>query len=104
VVRIGIIGHSNLTEAAAELVAGELREILGEQREHLVGVTMPFSESNRDAYMAASEHVLSVVDKVVAVWEGGPSGGHGGTVDVVVAARDRGLEVTIVWPERAARL
>ncbi|MGK3206900.1 hypothetical protein [Amycolatopsis sp. MEPSY49] len=157
-VRIGITGHSNLTAATAELVAGELREILKEQRDDLVGVTclargadqvfarvvlelggtlevvlpaadyrdrkvkpdnaaefdslianasvhtMPFAESNRDAYMAASEHVLSIVDKVVAVWDGGPSGGHGGTADVVDAARERGLGVTVVWPEHAARL
>jgi hypothetical protein len=158
VVRIGITGHSNLTDATAELVAGELREILEGQRDDLVGVTclargadqvfarvvlelggslevvlpaadyrerkvkpdnaaefdsliadasvhtMPFTESNRDAYMAASEHVLSIVDRMVAVWDGGPSGGHGGTADVVEAARDRGLDVTVIWPERAARL
>ncbi len=38
-VRIGITGHSNLTADAAELVAGELRELLEEQRDDLVGVT-----------------------------------------------------------------
>ncbi len=157
-VRIGITGHSNLTDATAQLVASGLREILEEQRDDLVGVTclargadqvfarvvlelggtlevvlpaadyrerkvkpdnaaefddliaeasvhtMPFAESNRDAYMAASEHVLSIVDKMVAVWDGGPSGGHGGTADVVEAARERGLDVTVVWPEHAARL
>jgi hypothetical protein len=32
---------------------------------------------------------------MVSVWDGGPSGGHGGTADVE-AARDRGLDVTIV--------
>jgi hypothetical protein len=65
--------------------------------------TMPFPRSDRDAYMAASEHVLSTVDAIVAVWDGGPSGGHGGTADVVVAARERGLSVTVVWPDGAAR-
>ncbi|MFB9690318.1 hypothetical protein [Amycolatopsis plumensis] len=157
-VRIGITGHSNLTDATAELVAGELREILKEQRDGLVGVTclargadqvfarvvlelggtlevvlpaadyrerkvkpnnaaefdslvanasvhtLPFTESDRDAYMAASEHVLSIVDRMIAVWDGGPSGGHGGTADVVEAARDRGLDVAVVWPEDAARI
>lgn len=157
-VRIGITGHSNLTDSTAELVAEELRTILADQPGPLVGVTclargadqvfarvvldlggvlevvlpakdyrerkvkpdnaadfdsliavasvhtMPFAESNRDAYMAASEHVLSIVDKMVAVWDGGPSGGYGGTADVVDAARDRGLDVTVVWPEHAARI
>lgn len=64
---------------------------------------MPFAESNREAYMAASEHVLSTVDAMVAVWDGKPADGRGGTGDVVEAARERGIPVTVVWPEGAAR-
>lgn len=64
---------------------------------------MPFAESHRQAYMAASEHVLSTVDNLIAVWDGGPSGGHGGTADVVAQARQRGLPVTIIWPDQATR-
>jgi hypothetical protein len=51
--------------------------------------TMPFPASNREANMAAGEHVLGEVDAIVAVWDGGPSGGHGGTADVVAAAHAR---------------
>nr|WP_042178962.1 hypothetical protein [Kibdelosporangium sp. MJ126-NF4]CEL13546.1 hypothetical protein [Kibdelosporangium sp. MJ126-NF4]CTQ99232.1 hypothetical protein [Kibdelosporangium sp. MJ126-NF4] len=65
--------------------------------------TMPFAESNRDAYMAASEHVLSTVDTMIAIWDGGPSGGHGGTADVVNAAQQRDIPVTVLWPEGAKR-
>lgn len=65
--------------------------------------TMPFPHSDRAAYMAASEHVLSTVDAMVAAWDGGPSGGHGGTADVVAAARERGLPVTVLWPDGSAR-
>jgi hypothetical protein len=64
---------------------------------------MPYSHSNREAYMAASEHVLSTVAAMIAVWDGGPSGGHGGTADVVAAARGQGIPVTVVWPDGAAR-
>ncbi|MEU5259576.1 hypothetical protein [Amycolatopsis sp. NPDC021455] len=155
-VRIGITGHANLTDATAGLVAGELRRLLAGHA-GLVGVTclargadqvfartvlelggtlevvlpaadyrdrevepdnaaefdgllaeaavhtMPFAESGGAAYLAAGEHLLSIVDKLVAVWDGGPSGGLGGTADVVEAARKRGMDVTVVWPERAAR-
>jgi hypothetical protein len=66
--------------------------------------TLPFQESNRDAYMAASEKVLGSIDALVAVWDGGPSGGYGGTADVVQAARRRGLSVTVVWPDGAYRI
>lgn len=80
--------------------AGDFDTLL-EQATHVH--TMPFPRSDRDAYMAASEHVLSTVDVMVAVWDGGPSGGRGGTADVVDAARERGLPVTVVWPDGAAR-
>jgi hypothetical protein len=65
--------------------------------------TMPFPESNRDAYLAASEHVLSTVDAMIAVWDGQPSDGRGGTGDVVSVARERGIPVTVVWPAGGRR-
>jgi hypothetical protein len=43
------------------------------------------------------------VEHLVAVWDGEPSDGHGGTGDVVAAARERGLPVTAVWPDGTAR-
>ncbi|SDP57547.1 hypothetical protein SAMN04487905_105285 [Actinopolyspora xinjiangensis] len=64
---------------------------------------MPFSTSGRAAYQAASAHILDTVDWLVAVWDGQPSDGAGGTGDTVAAARERGLPVTVVWPEGAAR-
>lgn len=65
--------------------------------------TMPFTESGQDAYMAASEFVLSTVESMVAVWDSGPPDGHGGTADVVDAARERGIPVAVVWPDGAER-
>jgi hypothetical protein len=65
--------------------------------------TMPFPRSGAAAYMAASEHMLARVDSLIAVWDGRPSSGYGGTADVVHAARHRGLPVTVVWPQGAAR-
>lgn len=65
--------------------------------------TMPFAVAGRDAYMAASEHVLSTVDELVAVWDGAPASGRGGTSDVVEAAHARGMKVTVVWPDGCAR-
>jgi hypothetical protein len=79
--------------------AAEFDRLIAKATVHI----MPFAESSRDAYMAASEHVLSTVDSMIAVWDGGPSGGHGGTADVVEAARNQGLDVTVVWPNGAAR-
>jgi hypothetical protein len=65
--------------------------------------TMPFPTTGPAAYMAASEHMLARVDSLLAVWDGAPSSGYGGTADVVSAARHRGLPVTVLWPEGAER-
>jgi hypothetical protein len=65
--------------------------------------TMPFPRSGPAAYMAASEHMLARIDVLVAVWDGKPSNGYGGTADVVDAARHRDLPVTVLWPAGAAR-
>ncbi len=65
--------------------------------------TMPFEQSNREAYMAASDHILDSVETMVAVWDGAPSGGHGGTADVVDTARKRGMSVDVIWPDGAER-
>jgi len=155
--RIGITGHTNLTQAAVALVTAAVRAELAKQaplfgvtclaqgadrifahvvldlggrldvvlpsadyRERQVPApeveefdalldrastvhTMPFPRSGPAAYMAASEHMLGRVDSLVAVWDGEPSGGYGGTADVVNAARHRGLPVTVLWPAGAAR-
>jgi hypothetical protein len=64
---------------------------------------MPFDTSHRKSYLAASKYLLSEVDELIAVWDGRPSGGLGGTADVVSAARERGLPIKVIWPQGAAR-
>lgn len=64
-------------------------------------VAMPFVEPTDEAYEAAGFHVADVVDLLVAVWNGGPSGGRGGTADVVLRRGER--SATVVWPEGSAR-
>lgn len=65
--------------------------------------TLPYAKSDRDAYMAASEEMLDSVDSLIAIWDGKPSGGYSGTADVVAAACERGVPVTVVWPVGARR-
>jgi hypothetical protein len=65
--------------------------------------TMPSPTSNREAYLAASQHLMATVDELVAVWDGAPPDGAGGTGDVVRTAREQGLAVTVVWPAGATR-
>ena len=60
-------------------------------------------ESDSRAHMDASLRMIALADELVAVWDGKPARGYGGTADGVDAARERGLPVTIVWPDGAQR-
>ncbi len=64
---------------------------------------LPFKESTSDSHMAASELMLELIDELFAVWDGLPARGHGGTADVVSAARRRRVPVTLIWPDNASR-
>jgi hypothetical protein len=65
--------------------------------------TMPFENSGRDAYLAASEDMLSRCDLLLAVWDGFPSQVVGDTAHVVSAARLRRIPIRILWPAGAGR-
>ncbi|WP_372470346.1 hypothetical protein [Nonomuraea aurantiaca] len=64
---------------------------------------MDFDHANRGAYEAANEAMLGSVDEIVAVWDGQPGTGAGGTAEVVAEAKRRGVKVVVIWPEGAAR-
>lgn len=64
---------------------------------------LPFKHSNRRAFMTASEELLRRCDRLVAVWDGNPSRTLGDTADVVRAAGERDMPVTVLWPAGAER-
>jgi hypothetical protein len=66
-------------------------------------IALDHIQSNSEAHMAASLRMLDEADHLIAVWDGQPARGYGGTGDVVNAARERGLPVTVVWPHGASR-
>ncbi|GAA0663641.1 hypothetical protein GCM10010193_13830 [Kitasatospora atroaurantiaca] len=66
-------------------------------------VVMPCPEADQDAYAAANAELLRRADRLVAVWDGLPGNGRGGTADMVATARAAGLPVEVVWPDGAAR-
>ena len=64
---------------------------------------LAFIESDDVAYLAGGRRMLMVVDRLIAVWDGLPARGVGGTAEVVADARRRGLPVDVVWPAGARR-
>ena len=66
-------------------------------------VTLDHVVSDAGAHMDASLRMLADADELLAVWDGRPARGYGGTADVVHAAREKGIPVTVVWPAGAVR-
>jgi hypothetical protein len=66
-------------------------------------IRLDHTESDSQAHLDASLHMIEQADELVAVWDGKPARGHGGTADVVDAARERGVPVAVIWPDGAQR-
>lgn len=67
-------------------------------------VPMPFDEPSEDAYLAAGLYIADHVDVLIAVWDGQPAGGRGGTADIVHHwEQERGQRPIVVWPPGATR-
>lgn len=86
------------TVAGADLLGMRAGAALAVKTEYL-----PFDEPSNAAYAAANAKVLARCDALVAVWDGGPSAGKGGTAETVEFARSQGKRVLVIWPEGAAR-
>lgn len=64
---------------------------------------LDYIDSSEEAHMAGSQAMLDHIDLLLAVWDGQPARGYGGTADVVQAAEDRRIPVMVLWPEGATR-
>ncbi|MCK9923489.1 hypothetical protein MXD61_16710 [Frankia sp. AgPm24] len=53
--------------------------------------------------MDASRLLVDVSDHLIAIWDGQPARGYGGTADVVAYAQRLGRPVQVVWPAGAVR-
>jgi hypothetical protein len=64
---------------------------------------LPFDAAGPDAYAAANTLMLGMIDELVAVWDGKPAAGRGGTGEAVEEATRRGIPVVVIWPEGSVR-
>ncbi|GAA1862468.1 hypothetical protein [Myceligenerans crystallogenes] len=61
---------------------------------------MPFETANREAYDAASRHLVDRCKTLVAVWDGSQDSGTGHAVQY---ARRAGKQTVVIWPDGANR-
>ncbi|WP_211269041.1 hypothetical protein [Saccharothrix syringae] len=64
---------------------------------------LPFDVPDESAYHAAGNYIVEHCDLLVAVWDGQPARGLGGTGDAVAHARMLGREVLVSWPQGVQR-
>jgi len=55
--------------------------------------------TDEDAYLAAGQRVVEISDILLAVWDGKPAKGKGGTADVVALALDLGVPLVHIDPK-----
>ncbi|WP_326695130.1 MULTISPECIES: hypothetical protein [unclassified Streptomyces] len=66
-------------------------------------IRMDFPHSTDDAYYAAGTYIADNCDQLVAVWDGRPARGLGGTGDIVNYALKVGKPVTVIWRDGVER-
>lgn len=64
---------------------------------------LPFPAPSQEAFMAAGIRVVERSSVLLAVWDGRPAVGYGGTADVVAHARSLGRHVHVIWPAGVTR-
>jgi hypothetical protein len=124
----GLVGVSSLADGADQLFAAAVLALGGSlevlvpaerYREELPAHSRPaydrllaravaverlsYTEPTDEAHMAAGRLLVDRSDVLLAIWDGRPSRGPGGTGDVVAYARERGVPVEVVWPPGAER-
>ncbi|WP_323136478.1 MULTISPECIES: hypothetical protein [unclassified Streptomyces] len=61
------------------------------------------TESTSEAHQTGSEILVGLSDELLAVWDGKPARGFGGTADVVAHAERTGMPFRVLRPEDAGR-
>lgn len=67
-------------------------------------VRLPFPEPSEAAYWRAGQTIVDRCDLLLAIWDGEPARGLGGTADVVRYARGQGRTSKVIWPDGCSRL
>lgn len=90
-------GYEQTFDSAGQ---AEYEELLAAAAQTIV---LDFAEPGEAAYLAAGIEVIDRSDLLIAVWDGEPPRGLGGTADAVAYARSRGREVVVIWPAGVER-
>ncbi|XRQ04239.1 hypothetical protein ACN3XK_47825 [Actinomadura welshii] len=89
----------------AAALSARARGAFEELRAHAFRIrALPHLVPGPGPYRDAGLVMLDRVDHLIAVWDGGPARGCGGTAEIVEHARKCGISVHVIWPEGARRI
>lgn len=94
--------EAEYAETFDDPVAGqELREMLGKAARTCVLTSKPLRsrEEREDAYVRVGLHIVRASDVLIAIWDGEPPHGRGGTAEVVENARRARIPRLLISPE-----
>ncbi|WP_145359701.1 hypothetical protein [Alienimonas californiensis] len=60
--------------------------------------TLDVAGTEEDAYLAAGKRIVDLADRMLAVWDGLPARGKGGTADIVAFAIESGVPLVHINP------
>jgi hypothetical protein len=85
------------------LTPGELADFRRLKRRAHATVLLDHPVVDEEAYFAAGAWIVERCDLLLAVWDGQPARGRGGTADIVVHAHAVGTPVEVIWPPGVRR-
>jgi hypothetical protein len=66
-------------------------------------IRLPIERTNEDAYAAAGRWIVDHADELIAIWDGSPARGRGGTGEIVEYAQRSGVPVVVLWSSGVQR-
>ena len=66
-------------------------------------IELPNAKPSEAAYFEASRVIVDRSHLLIAVWDGQPAAGLGGTGDVVAYAKQQRVDVEVLWPPGSTR-
>ena len=93
-----VLPYAGIERSFSPEDVGGFRELLSQATVEVLNTP----GDDEDAYLAAGYRVVELSDLVIAVWNGEPAKGKGGTADVVAYAERRGVAIIRIDPNEYA--
>ena len=75
-----------------------------EQAQQVKALCFDYQHHRNSGYVAVGEQLVHVADVLIAIWDGQPARGAGGTAEVVQGAIDKGIPVIWLPPQQPLRV